>query len=134
MFKKKDQEGQSLVEVAIAMPLLILILAGILDLGRAYFTYIALTDAAAEGAAFAAIHPNDVPQIINRAADSSNGLVTLEPGMINVRVGELVAGDPITVTVDFDYRIITPFIQALVPDGTLHMRATVAQSIISEEF
>ena len=32
MFKKTNQKGQSLVEMALTMPILILILAGILDL------------------------------------------------------------------------------------------------------
>jgi Flp pilus assembly protein TadG len=134
MFLKRDQKGQSLVEVAIAMPLLILIVAGILDLGRAYFTYIALTDAAAEGAAYAAIHPTDQVQIIERAADNSNGLVTLAPEMVTIDVGSLTAGSPITVSVEIEYEVITPIIQALVPDGTLTMRASVAQSIIGAGF
>ena len=72
---KRNQEGQSMVEMALTMPILILIVAGILDLGRAYFTFVALSDAAAEGAAYAAIHPTDTAQVINRAADSSSGLV-----------------------------------------------------------
>jgi len=67
MFREKNEKGQSLVEVALAMPLLIIIMMGILDLGRAYLTYIALSDAAAEGAAYAAIHPSDQAQAIARA-------------------------------------------------------------------
>ena len=39
---KKGQRGQSLVEVTLALPVLLLILAGILDVGRAYFTFISL--------------------------------------------------------------------------------------------
>jgi Flp pilus assembly protein TadG len=139
MFKLRREKGQSpanagqsLVEVAIAMPLLIVILVGILDLGRAYFTYVALTDAAAEGAAYAAIHPTQLIQIVERAADNSNGLVMLEPGNIHVATGSLSAGSPITVSVNYDYDVLTPIIQTFVPDGVIRMRATVAQSIISD--
>ena len=131
MFKRtSDQKGQSMVEVAIALPVLIMILVGILDLGRAFFTFIALTDAAAEGAAYAAIHPSHTTQIRERAADSSNGLVELEVEMVSVDYAELTAGYPITVAVQFEYDLITPFIQAIVPGGTITMRATVAQAII----
>ncbi len=46
---KKDQ-GQSLVELALLLPVLILILLGAIDLGRAYFAYVGITNAAREGA------------------------------------------------------------------------------------
>lgn len=129
--RRKAERGQSMIEVAIAIPLLILIVAGILDLGRAYFTYIALSDAAAEGAAYAAIHPQDTAQIIERTVDSSGGLVVLEPDMVSVGYAGLSAGSPVTVAVRYDYDLLTPIISALVPDGTITMKATVAQSILS---
>jgi len=129
---KSDQKGQSLVEVAVALPVLLLILLGILDLGRAYFTYIALADAAAEGAAYGAIHPDDTAQIVERAAESSNGLVTLEPDMVSVDLIDLSAGLPITVTVEYQYQLLTPVIQTFVPNGIITMRASVAQSIIND--
>ena len=129
---KWDQKGQSLVEVAVALPVLLLILLGILDLGRAYFTYIALADAAAEGAAFGAIHPTDTAQIVERAAESSNGLVTLEPDMVSVDLIDLSAGLPITVTVEYQYQLLTPVIQTFVPNGIITMRASVAQAIIND--
>lgn len=132
MFKKAHEKGQSLVEVALAMPILILIVAGILDVGRAYFTYVALTDAAAEGAAYAAIHPADTLQIIERATDSSNGLVVLEPEMVSVVSGDTTPGNPITVTVAYDYQILTPIISSLVPDGQLTMRAVAVQPIVEQ--
>jgi Flp pilus assembly protein TadG len=122
------------------MPILILIVAGILDLGRAYFTYIALSDAAAEGAAYAAIHPNDVTQIMERAADGSGGLVVLypeddedeesQPGTVSVDYESLAAGSPITVTVEYEYQILTPIIESFVPDGKITMKAVAVQSII----
>jgi Flp pilus assembly protein TadG len=134
MFLKRDQKGQSLVEVALALPVLVLIVAGILDVGRAYFTFISLSDAAAEGAQYAAVYPTHTAQIKERAADSSNGLVMLDPSMVQVEYASLTAGSPITVSVEFDYQVITPIIVGLVPDGTLTMRARVSQAIINDEF
>jgi Flp pilus assembly protein TadG len=134
MHRKTDQKGQSLVEVAIALPLLILILMGILDLGRAYFTFIALSDAAAEGAAYAAIHPENTAQITARAADNTNGFVVLEPEMVSVDCNDFTAGSPITVSVTFDYQLLTPIVGTLIPDSRITMHATVVQSIVSGEF
>lgn len=134
----REERGQSLVEVALTLPILIIILVAILDLGRAYLTYIALSDAAAEGAAYAAIHPADTAQAIARAADSSGGLVTLEPDMVSVDTGSLSAGSPITVTVEYEYQLLTPFIDILLEDlvlpddGVIKIKATVTQPIIGE--
>lgn len=128
---RKGQKGQSMVEMALAMPLLILILAGILDLGRAYFTYVALSDAAAEGAAYAAQHPEDTVQIVERAVDSSNGLVVLAPEMISVESGDVVSGNPVTVTVEYNYQLLTPIISSFFDGGVLIMEATVSQPIIT---
>ena len=128
---RKDQKGQSLVEISLAMPVLLLILVGILDLGRAYFTFISLADAAGEGAAYAAIYPTQTEKILNRTADASGGLVVLSTDMITITHGSLGFGQPITVTVEYDYDLITPIIQGWVPDGTLTLRATSVQSIIT---
>lgn len=123
--------GQSLVEVAMLMPLLVLILAGILDLGRAYMTLVALRDAAAEGAAYASLHPTYTTQIVQRAASSSSALVSLEPTMVDVAYIEPpTPGMPITVSVSYPYRLLTPFVSGIVPSGTLTMRAEEVRSII----
>lgn len=133
MFKRTNQKGQSLVEVALTMPLLILILMGILDLGRAYWTYITLSDAAAEGAAYAALYPTDTAQAIARAAESSGGLIVLDPAMVSVTWRELSAGNPITVTVEFEYELWTPIMRDVV-GGTILMKSSVAQPIIGDGF
>lgn len=60
-FTKKHQElGQSLVEFTLMTIFLLVLLMGILDLGRAYFTYLALKDSAAEGAYFGSAYPQCV--------------------------------------------------------------------------
>jgi Flp pilus assembly protein TadG len=46
--------GQALVEFAIALPILILLVAGVLELGRGYAVGVATSDAARDGARYAA--------------------------------------------------------------------------------
>jgi Flp pilus assembly protein TadG len=139
-FSRRDK-GQGLLEVALLLPVLIVIAAGILDLGRAYMTLVALNDAAAEGAAYAAIHPpadctDDAAeqQIRNRAADASNALVQLDPapGLITVDCSNpATPGNPITVTVGYSYTLITPVLNAIVPSGVIPLRATDVRSIMA---
>ncbi len=49
------EQGQSLVELAMSLVILLTLLAGLVDFGRAFFTFVALRDAAQEGAAYASI-------------------------------------------------------------------------------
>jgi Flp pilus assembly protein TadG len=50
-----NEQGQSLVELAISMTVLLILLAGLVDLGRGFFTFITLRDAAQEGASYASV-------------------------------------------------------------------------------
>jgi Flp pilus assembly protein TadG len=47
--KKKMKQGQALVEFALALPLVLLLVLGVLEFGRAFQTKIVLTNAAREG-------------------------------------------------------------------------------------
>ncbi len=53
----KDVRGVAIVEFAIVMPILLLLLVGIFELGRAYNAYATVRSASAEGAHWAALHP-----------------------------------------------------------------------------
>jgi len=46
----KNNRGQAIVELAILLPVLLLILLGILEFGRIFSTYITITHASREGA------------------------------------------------------------------------------------
>jgi hypothetical protein len=51
---RRDERGQTLVEVALALPIFMLLLAGVLDGGKLVYTNSALSQAAREGARLAA--------------------------------------------------------------------------------
>ncbi len=79
----KKGRGQSLVEFALVLPLLALIVLGALDLGRAFFTLIVITNAAREGARYGTIwfdddYSNNIIGIKNSAIrDASQSGVSL---------------------------------------------------------
>lgn len=140
---KRKEKGQSLVEFVLILPVLLIILAGVLDLGRLYFAYVAVTDAAAEGAAYAAIHPeyaaippeDENNEIVNRAQDASGGLVEIDRGLVYVSPTSptVTSGNPISVTVNYTFTLATPFISAMVPDGVLMLRAVAIEVILAGE-
>src|SRR5665647_1275400 len=57
--KRKAPPAQALVEVAIVLPMLLLLVLGALDFGRMFFTKIVLTNAAREGANYLSRIPTD---------------------------------------------------------------------------
>jgi Flp pilus assembly protein TadG len=131
--KEQKEKGQSLLELALVLPVLIIILAGVLDLGRLYYAYVAVTDAAAEGASYAAIHPEpgERDEVLQRAQEASRGLVQIDPGMVEVDCPTVASGAPITVTVSYSFTVATPVINAIVPDGVLMLRAVANEAILA---
>jgi len=66
--------GQSLVEVALALPLLLLILIGLADLGRAFYYTTAVASAARQGAAYVAATASPVPATLKSKACAATGI------------------------------------------------------------
>jgi Flp pilus assembly protein TadG len=123
--------GQSLIEVALALPILVMLLLGLLDFGRAFFTLVALHDAADEGASYASISPNDMAGIQLRTAEASTSLIPIEESNVNVVYPAAVtAGAPITVTVDYPFTLFTPFVQGFFEDGELVLHGSSTHAII----
>jgi hypothetical protein len=53
------ESGQGLVELALVIPVLIVIVVGALDLGRVFFSVITVTNVSREGARYLTLHPED---------------------------------------------------------------------------
>jgi len=67
---RRDDRGQSLVEVALSLPLLLVVVIGIIDIGRVYAFEGSVTNAAREAAAYAARDPQaPADDICQRARD-----------------------------------------------------------------
>lgn len=102
-----DERGQSLVEMALVLPLLLLLLVGIIDFGRAFNNYIIITNAAREGARYASHFPHYEEGIIDtvqrEATDSG-----VPPESISVTIVGLNAppGGTIEVTATYEFPTI----------------------------
>jgi len=137
MRKQTDgNKGQSLLELALLLPVLLIILAGVIDLGRLYYVHVAITDAAAEGAAYAATHPPEdeesKSEIRARAQAASHGLVEIESAdQIEIDCVSTASGETVTVSVHYDFKIMMPFINIIVSDGVLPLEATASEAILA---
>jgi len=68
------RDGQSLVEFALILPLFVLFIIGIFELGRAFFSFIAITNAAREGARVVTFWPGKVTLAnVNTAVETEIG-------------------------------------------------------------
>jgi len=104
-----NERGQALVELAIALPLLILILMGIFEFGRAFYTYQVVTNASREGARVAALGGSNSEV----AARASSAASLAGPAEVSVSPqGTRSRGQPVTVTVSARVDVAIPFFAA----------------------
>jgi len=149
--EESSERGQSLVEFALLVPLLLIIVAGVLDLGRLYFAFLTITDAAAEGVTYATIHPpdatavtcpasptcaspDDVGCICLRAQTSTEGAIEIAGDDVEITCLNCPtppSGTPVTVTVRYDFQLATPFMNVIVPEGVLPLEAVASEAILT---
>ncbi len=105
-----DDAGQSLIELALALPLLLILLLGIVDGGRAYYFATIIANAAREGVNFAA--RNDTvtrAQVTQRVCDET-GLASFGQPCSGLTVTCTVAQGDVSVVVRYDFNFITGYL------------------------
>ncbi|MCC7352524.1 MAG: pilus assembly protein [Anaerolineae bacterium] len=118
--KRPREVGASLLETAIIVPLLLLILAGVVDVGRAYHTYITMLNAAREGARVGVNYPWDTGRIcttvVNEASTSGVDLSTA-----TCSVTQSGSGNPVRVTVQMNFSLV---MGGVLGSGSIPLQAT----------
>jgi len=101
----RQQRGANLVEMALVLPLLLMLLMGVVDVGRAFYSYVTLTNAVREGARFASRFPYDgndgiIEGLVVERVRQEPGLYDIPAEAIEVTTDGLgdPKGSPITVT------------------------------------
>src|SRR5450756_39922 len=87
----RSQKSQALIEFALISPVLLLLLFGIVDIGRAVFYYDTITHAAREGARTAA-------RASNRLPTNADVLATVTTQMVGASVSSPCPQGPVTST------------------------------------
>ena len=124
-FLRAGGSGQSLVEFVLVLPILLLLFAAILDLGRMASAQIAITNAAREGAFQASVTPTDYSAgqpcpgdgksnlVVCRTILETNGSsVTIVPSDIDVLCNPVDCsvglGNTVSVNVSTKFQLLTP--------------------------
>jgi Flp pilus assembly protein TadG len=108
----RKERGQSLVEMAVALPIFLIIVLGIIDFGMGLKSWISITNAAREAARYGAVYcsagdanTNDVK---DRAVDASYGLGLTTGDVTVTNCATDTSEESLVVEVEYDYQLITP--------------------------
>lgn len=135
----RRSRGQSLVELALIMPIFLLLIAAAIDFGRLFSAYIAIVNATKEGALYGATHPLcdtsaacPNPQNVawhvqtetgnlKDAGGSLTPTISCIQGTSPVGLAECRDGATYRVGLDYRFRLITPILGSVLSSGiTLH--------------
>ena len=151
MKHRKSERGQSLVELAISLVVLLFLLAGIVEFGLAFFQFVQLRDAAQEGALYGSTNPSNVTGpggIMDRIKGSSNTPIDLPTAIadgtvtVDILINDAYApgsadydnraceGNAIQVWVHYDHQVFMPFMSKII-GSTVPLNARVTDTILA---
>jgi Flp pilus assembly protein TadG len=120
---RRSERGAALIEMALTLPILLLVCVGIFEFGRAYQTWQVMTNAAREGARVAVL-PNAVAggsdarvrqylQMGGLVSDSSVG-VAVTAVQVSMGAAGTASGTKVTVSYPFTFMVLQPVAQLVV--------------------
>lgn len=131
------ERGTAMVEAAICIPLLLVLMVGIFEVGRAYETWQVLTNAAREGARMATMpssNPDTTTALIRQymangqLTNAATASVVIDEGATITVNGTDVSASLVTVDYPFQFIMLQPIVRLVSPGATvggpITMRAT----------
>jgi Flp pilus assembly protein TadG len=134
---RQHERGQALIEAAITIPILLMLMVGIFEIGRAYQTWQVLTNAAREGARMS-ITPSSTQSATTalirqymaegQLSESAAAAVVVNTGASIDVNGTPVSASAVTVDYPFEFIMLQPVVRLVAPSATvggpITMRAT----------
>ncbi|MHA7173099.1 TadE/TadG family type IV pilus assembly protein [Arthrobacter monumenti] len=102
---KSSERGAVAVELAILLPVLLLLVLGIAEFGRAFNAQITVTHAAREGVRVMAISEGSEALAAKSAA--KNAAASLDPTRMTIDPGTCTPGAQVTMTITYELDTIT---------------------------
>lgn len=114
--RNSGQKGQSIVETALILPIIILILTGIIDFGLLFNNYLVITNVSREAARNAAVGATD-SEILTLV---TNMTTSLDNTKLSTTIYPSEAlrkkGDEVVITINYNNTLLTPVISSIVPN------------------
>jgi Flp pilus assembly protein TadG len=118
--------GQGLVELALLLPMLLVIAMGVIDLGRVYFAHVAITNAAREAAFYVSLEPDASDASVQAVVDAEIGGQLDGVARVIEVSDDRAPGAQLTVTLQHDFQAITA---SILGQRTFPVRATAAMVV-----
>ena len=112
MERRRDARGSAVLEFAVVVPMLMLVVLGVLQVGLALHVRSTITSAAAEGARVAAVSGGDTAAGVRRTRQALSA--TLAEGVVDSVVARRTASGGVA-TVDVEVRARLPLVGLLGP-------------------
>ena len=126
--RANGERGAALLEVALTLPLLLLVCMGIFEFGRAFQTWQVLTNAAREGARIAVLPAMGSAEVESRVrnfmeagrlANSATATITVNSAARVVIGAGTASASEVTVAYPFDFMVLNPIARLVVADSSL---------------
>lgn len=111
----RSEKGQAIVEFTLVIPILMVMLLGIVDIGRITFAYASLHFSAQETVRVAGLGGTE-EEILTRADESFMADDSVAPAVQTTPLSERRAGEYITITLTYSFDPLTPFVSSLFSD------------------
>ena len=130
----RKQKGQELIEFAIVLPFLFLVLFGVIDLGRIFFSAIVITNAAREGARYGisrginADYSLKSAEIIAaaRGEAAGSGIDLSSAAIVPSCPDGCASGKPVRVEISYDFNLLMGWV---LPNTTITLDRYVQMMI-----
>ena len=135
-----NDRGTSVVEMAIVLPFLLMVVFGLIDVGRAVYTHLAIEEAAQEGSMFASYHGGDMGDSWTQVVDAvvlSTDSVVIDVSDVTVEclakdlAEQLTEFPTATVTIRHSLPVLTPVVSAWFPGG-ISLEASASGTVFTE--
>ena len=129
---KRLNRGQSLVEFALLLPIMLLIFMMVLDLGRAFYYYSVIQNAAREGARYGIVHYHYVS---TSAALETSIIVKAKELVVGIDPADLMVaptvpdypietGDILEIEVEYSFSAVTPLVNLFLGNTPIVLSST----------
>lgn len=135
---KKRERGTALIEMALTLPLLLLISISIYEFGRAFQHWQVLTNATREGARLASLPGSDDDAITSRVQNYldagqlpfaySASVSVAHDGAISIGGGNTAPASTVTVDYPFEFIVLQPIARMVVSDTEVGEAITMTVS------
>jgi len=136
---RRDTRGAALLEMALTLPMMLMVAAGIFEFGRAYQTWQIITNAAREGARIAVLPGTTDTMVSDRVktymsdgqlSDYAAATVAIKRDATIAMGASTATASKITISYPFTFVVLQPISKLINPSSTLGAPLTMSVSAL----